>query len=126
MSRLTCVSSFDSSMSRKLAPMPRMPTGTLTKKIQFQDRCSVSNPPVSGPIASASAEMPAQMPIAVPRCRGGKVAVMMESVAGLISAAPRPCTTRARISSSPLPASPHQSEAAVNTAIPITNSRRRP
>ena len=66
------------------------------KKIQFQLTCSVIRPPTSGPIASASAETPAQIPIAVPRWRGGKVAVMIESVAGFISAAPTPCTTRAR------------------------------
>ena len=66
------------------------------KKIQFQLMCSVIRPPTSGPIASASAETPAQIPIAVPRCRGGKVTVMIESVAGFISAAPTPCTTRAR------------------------------
>ncbi len=51
---------------------------------------------------------------------------MIESVAGLISAAPIPCTTRAAISSVPLPANPHHSEASVNTAMPITNSSRRP
>ena len=56
------------------------------KKIQFQLICSVITPPTSGPIASASAETPAQIPIAIPRCRGGKVAVMIESVAGFISA----------------------------------------
>ena len=68
------------------------------KKIQFQLTCSVIRPPTSGPIASASAETPTQMPIAVPRWRGGKVTVMIESVAGFISAAPTPCTTRAAIS----------------------------
>ena len=52
------------------------------KKIQFQFACSVSSPPGSGPIDSASEETPAQMPIAVPRWRGGKVAVMIDSVAG--------------------------------------------
>ncbi len=62
------------------------------KKIQFQLTCRRSEPPTSGPIASASAETPAQMPIACPRCRGGNVAVMIESVAGFISAAPTPCT----------------------------------
>ena len=55
-------------------------------------------PPTSGPIASASAETPAQMPIAVPRSRGGNVAAMIESVAGFISAAPAPCRTRAPMS----------------------------
>ena len=74
----------------------------LTKKIQFQLRCSVSSPPTSGPIASASAETPAQMPIAMPRSWGGNVAAMIESVAGFISAAPTPWTMRAAISTSPL------------------------
>ena len=68
------------------------------KKIQLQLMCSVIRPPTSGPIASAIAETPTQMPIAVPRCRGGNVAVMIESVAGFISAEPTPCTTRAPIS----------------------------
>ena len=68
------------------------------KKIQFQLMCSVMIPPTSGPIASASAETPAQIPIAVPRCRGGNVTVMIESVDGFISAAPTPWTTRAAIS----------------------------
>jgi hypothetical protein len=38
------------------------------------------------------------MPIAVPRCRCGKVAVMIESVAGFSSAAPTPCTLARAIS----------------------------
>ena len=58
------------------------------KKIQLQLIRSVMMPPTSGPIASASAETPAQIPIAVPRWRAGNVATMIESVAGFISAAP--------------------------------------
>ena len=79
------------------------------KKIQFQLQCSVMRPPTRGPIASAIAETPAQIPIAMPRCRGGKVAVMIDSVAGFMSAAPAPCTTRAPISQPALVARP-QSE----------------
>ena len=86
----------------------------------------MSRPPTSGPIASASAETPAQIPIAIPRCFGGKVAAMIESVAGFISAAPAPWTTRAAISISPESASPHQSEAPVKTTMPTTKMRRRP
>jgi hypothetical protein len=37
---------------------------------------------MSGPIASAIPDTPAQMPIAVPRSFGGNVAVMIELVAG--------------------------------------------
>ena len=75
----------------KLATIPMIPTGTLTKKTQCQLRCWVRRPPASGPIASAMAATPAQMPIAVPRCRGGNVAVMIESEAGFMSDAPIPC-----------------------------------
>jgi hypothetical protein len=50
----------------------------------------VITPPSSGPIASAIAETPAQMPIAVPRSATAKVAEMIESVAGIIRAAPMP------------------------------------
>ena len=66
------------------------------------------------------------MPIAVPRCRGGKVAAMIESVAGFISAAPAPCATRAAISMSPLVERPHASEASVKTTMPMTKMSRRP
>ena len=120
------VSSRDSSMKRKLATIATIPTGTLTKKIQFQLTCSVMRPPTSGPMASASAETPAQMPIAVPRSFGGNVAAMIESVAGFISAAPAPWSTRAAISSWLEPASPHHSDAAVKTTMPITKMSRRP
>ena len=102
------------------------PIGTLMKKIQFQLTCCVNNPPTSGPIARAIAETPAQMPIAVPRCRGGNVAVMIDSVAGFISAPPRPCTTRAPIRKLPLGASPQARLAAVKTASPIMKINRRP
>src|ERR687885_481622 len=72
--------------------------------------CSVMMPPSSGPIASASAETPAQMPIAMPRSRTAKVAEMIESVAGIISAAPTPWTARAAISSPAPEESPRQGD----------------
>ena len=92
--------------------MPTTPTGTLMKKIQFQFRFSTIRPPTSGPIASASAETPAQIPIAWPRCFGGKVATMMESEAGFISAAPTPWTARAPIRKPAVEARPQASEEA--------------
>ncbi len=51
---------------------------------------------------------------------------MIASVVGVTSAAPRPCTARAAMSTSTDPASPATNEAAVNTASPARNSRRRP
>ena len=113
-------------MSNGVAIRPTIPIGTLMKKIQFQLTCSVRRPPTSGPIASAIAETPAQMPIAVPRWRGGNVAVMIDSVAGFISAPPRPCTTRAPIRKPPFGASPHASDAPVKTTRPIMKISRRP
>ena len=106
--------------------MPAIPTGTLMKKIQLQLICSVRMPPISGPIASAIADTPTQMPIAVPRCRGGKVATMIESVAGFISAAPTPCTTRAPIRKPAPVARPHAREEAVKIDRPTMKIKRRP
>ena len=118
--------SLHSSMSRNAATIAIAPTGTLMKKIQFQLMCSQMRPPTSGPIASASAETPAQTPIAIPRWRGGKVTVMIESVEGFIIAAPTPCTTRKAIRMPALPARPQPSDDSVKTARPITNTSRRP
>ena len=69
-------------------------------------------PPSRGPIASAIAETPAQIPIAIPRSRAWKVAEMIESVAGIISAAPMPWTARAEISSGALEDRPQASDRA--------------
>ena len=45
--------------------------------------------------------------------------MIIDSVCGVSSAAPMPCTTRAAISMPMLSDSPHHSDAAVNTARPI-------
>ena len=118
--------SFDSGTTKIAARTASTPIGTLTKKIQFQEMCSVMIPPSSGPIASAIAETPAQMPIAIPRSRAAKVAVMIESVAGIISAAPTPCTARAPISSGALDERPQASDESVKTTRPIVKISRRP
>ena len=44
---------------------------------------------------------------------------MTAIVCGVISAAPRPCTTRATMSISTVPVSPHHSDASVKTVRPI-------
>jgi len=97
-----------------------MPTGTLMKKIQPQCRCWLMKPPISGPKASAIAPIAVQMPIAVVRSLAlVKVATMIASVVGTTSAAPRPCTSLAPISTPPLPARPAASDASVNTTVPM-------
>jgi hypothetical protein len=87
---------------------------------------SVSAPPTTGPTASASADTPAQVPIARPRSSGGKAFVTIESVAGIISAAPMPWTARPATSSPSSGAAPMAALDSENTATPIRNNLRLP
>ena len=51
---------------------------------------------------------------------------MIESVAGFISAAPTPCTTRAPIRNCSVSARPHARDAPVKITRPATKINRRP
>ncbi len=77
-------------------------------------------------MASASAEMPAQMPIAVPSSRRGKAATMIDRVRGFIRAPPTPCPARKATSHSTLGASAQATDMAVKIARPTRNRRLRP
>ena len=66
------------------------------------------------------------MPIAVPRSSAGNVALMIDSVAGIIKAPPAPWKLRAAMSVEMFGASPHASEESANSARPISNTSRRP
>ena len=88
--RCSVVSSRDSWVANRVTATAPTATGRLRKKIARQDTYSASAPPTTGPIASASAETPAQVPIALPRSAGGKAFVMIERVAGIMKAAPTP------------------------------------
>ena len=96
------------------------------KKIARQLTYSVSAPPTTGPIESARAETPAQMPIALPRSAAGKVCVMIESVAGIISAAPMPWIARLPISIAGSWASPAVAEVIAKMITPARNISLRP
>ncbi len=76
-------------------------------------------PPASGPTRVATPAVAPHRLIAAPRRSGGKIRVIVDSVCGVSSAAPSPCTTRAAINVSMDPASPHHSEATVKTDKPI-------
>ena len=69
---------------------------------------------------------PAQVPIALPRSDSSNVAPMIAKEHGISNAAPMPCIARARMSWVVLADSPHASEAAAKTVVPMTNTRRRP
>ena len=104
-----------------------MPTGTLTKKIQRQENDWVSAPPSTSPTAEPPIAIAAQTPSARARSfPSANVVEMIESAAGEMSAAPRPCSARKPISIPEVPASPFSSDAAVKMTRPIRKSRFRP
>jgi hypothetical protein len=125
-SRWSTVSSRDSSAANSVTATAATATGTLRKKIARHETSSVNQPPTSGPIASAIADTPAQMPIARPRSCGGNVFVMIESVPGIISAAPTPCSAREPTSQPSFGAKPIVAEAKAKMPTPNRKTRRRP
>ena len=70
----------------------------MTRKTEDQSKHSSSRPPKSGPRPTPIAAVPAQMPIALARSSRGKTFVMIDSVAGMISAPPTPIRARTAIS----------------------------
>ena len=97
----------------------------LTRKISRQ-LTSTSRPPSGGAIDAPTAPMPAHAPITVERFSGGNIGSTSPSEFGVSAAAPTPWTTRAATSASTDGAIAHSAEPSVNSASPITNSRRRP
>ena len=94
------------------------PMGTLMKNTHCQVAYWVMRPPSSGP---ASVEIPAvapQMPSAAPRLSRGKMRLITLMVWGVNKDPPIPCTARAAISVSMLPASPQASDESVKIVIP--------
>ena len=97
--------SRDSGRSRRPATRASAVSGTLTRKIEPHPKWSSSTPPATGPSATPTPAVAAQMPIAVARSRGSvKTLMRSESVAGMMNAAPAPMTARAAISASTPPA----------------------
>jgi len=99
--------------------------GTLMKKTARQPRALVSAPPSSTPAAMPRLPTVPQTASALCRCRPAYAVMMIDSAAGVSSAAPAPCAARATISSIGLCASPLASEAVVNSPTPARNARRR-
>src|SRR3954452_13840020 len=92
--RRSTVRSYDSRAANRVTITAPAATGRLRKKIARQETYSVSAPPTAGPSASASADTPAQVPIARPRSCGGKVLEMIERVPGIMNAPPTPWIAR--------------------------------
>ncbi len=100
--------------------------GTLIPNDQRQEKSVVSQPPRSGPNATMPPIVDPQIAKAIPRSRPLKVALMRDSVVGRIIAPPKPCTTRARMSSAAVGASAAPRDASVKTTTPMSSMRRRP
>ena len=120
------VSSRDSRAANSVTATAIRAIGGLMKKIARQLTCWVRKPPTTGPMASASALTPAQVPIALPRWWAGKAWVMIDSVAGIMNAAPMPWIARKATSVVSVGAKPIARLESPNTATPNRNIRRRP
>jgi hypothetical protein len=79
-----------------------------------------------GPIAMPIPATAAQIAIAFGRSSSGKMFVRIESVVGMMPAAPTPITARAAISSPAVPDIAASTEPAAKTTRPLTRARRRP
>ena len=124
---LCACSSFDSGTIRSAAKKAMIPIGTLMKKIQRQENAWVSAPPSTSPTAEPPIAMAAQTPSARARSfPSANVVEMIESAAGEMSAAPRPCRARKPISIPELVAIPFRNEAAVKMTRPMRKNRFRP
>ena len=95
-------------------------------KIQCQLTNSTSTPPSTGPAAEDTSATTAISARPKPRCWGGKASATIANPSGARMPAPMPWITRKTISHSTDQALAHSAEPTVNTAMPITNSRRRP
>ena len=116
-----------SAISAGRARRRRAPTGTFTHSTHSQPRPSVRTPPSSTPAAPPEPATAPQTPSALLRSEPSrKVVVTIESAAGEMIAAPRPCTARAAISWASFAAKPPASDAAAKTSRPAMNTRRRP
>ena len=88
-------SSRDSGAKVQIAMNVAATSGRLTSTAEPHQYRSSSAPETIGPMAPPAPAKPAHTPIARFRSSGGKIVVMIESVAGITSAAPMPITALA-------------------------------
>jgi hypothetical protein len=100
--------------------------GTLRRKTEDQSNHSSSRPPASGPRPIPTAASAAQIPIALPRSSAGKTLAMIDSVAGMISAAPTPISARTAITCPAVSATRAPRLATPKIAMPACRASLRP
>ena len=97
--------------------------GRLMRKIDPQAKCSNSQPPRVGPIATPSPLTAVQIAIACARSTGSANRWMrIESVDGMIAAAPIPITTRPAMSAVGVAESAARTDPSANTTSPIAST----
>src|SRR4029453_14296676 len=100
----------------------RIPTGTLTRKIQCQSSASVRIPPRRTPSEPPPEATKPKTPIAFVRSAGSRKRVIIsERATAETTAPPTPATARAAISIPCEFANPHSAEAAVKRPTPARN-----
>src|SRR6185312_6200516 len=108
--------SVDSGAAIAVIATPIAATGRFIQKISRQS-ISISTPPASGPIPSATAETAAQIPSARGCFAGGKALQTSARESDNIGAALAPCSTRPTISPAWSPAAPETTDPTANNAM---------
>ena len=118
--------SADSGTTRTVPITATTTSTTLSANTDCHDQNSSTVPDVSRPRIALAPATPAQTLIAWGRRSGGNVAVMVDSVAGITSAAPTPRRARNAMSALASETSMAAREAAPNMPRPAIRARRRP
>ena len=90
--------SRDSGIQRSAPRAPTPATGTLIRKTEPHQKWESNHPPAIGPMAIPRPVVPDQIPMARACSEGSRnTSVMIDSVAGMMQAAPTPMIARAEI-----------------------------
>ena len=101
------------------ATTPATAIGTLTRKTEPHQKWASNHPPTMGPAATPKPVVPDQIPMARARSRSlVKTLERMDSVEGMIPAAPTPMQARAITRRSGVPENADPADPAANTASP--------
>lgn len=121
-----CHGPFDSGMRARAARTASATTGTLMKKIECQEKWSISTPPSTGLPTRPSIDTEPHAAIALGRSSSSKTVMRIDSVEGMISAPPTPMATRAAMTSPGFVQKVAASDAAPKSSSPMIMIFRRP
>ena len=113
-------------MTTRISTIAIAASGTLTQNTAPQAKWSSRKPPSVGPMTIPMPDTADQAPIAAARSRAGNTAAMIDNVAGMTNAPPRPITAREAMSISELLDSAAIVEPPAKTARPPIRASRRP